>query len=191
MARSACEPDGGAAVVATNGHTVALDVDADRPRTLEELHASREEVFFESSRDLGVLLRQHLLSAHDQGDLGPERREHVHELDTCHTRSDDDQPPGQLGRRVRVACREDATPVHRRPIGHARTAAGRQDDQIGVQFEQTVRCLDHDVVWALQPRRAVHQPHALALEEVGDRMPQPLFDRVDPSPQRGRNRATP
>ncbi len=51
-----------------------------------------------------------------------ERAEHVRELDAGHTGSDDDEVVGDLGRRIRLAGREDALAVDRRPVGKARAA---------------------------------------------------------------------
>ena len=52
------------------------------------LHAALEEVVLEHGRDLGVLAGQHLLAAHDERHLRPERREHVDELDAGDARAD-------------------------------------------------------------------------------------------------------
>ena len=75
----------------------------------------REEVVLERRRDLGVLLRQHLLAADDQRDLAAERREHVHELDAGDARADHDEVLGELRRRVGVAGGEHALAVDRAP----------------------------------------------------------------------------
>ena len=68
----------------------------------------------------GSLVGQHLLAAHDQGDLAPERAEHVHELDAGDARADHDEVLGHLGRRVGVAGGEHPPAVG---LGEARGSA--------------------------------------------------------------------
>ena len=65
-----------------------ITLDRRRPGTLEQAHAAAQEVLLEHGCDLGILVRQHLLARHDERDLGAERREHVHELDAGHARTD-------------------------------------------------------------------------------------------------------
>ena len=77
---------GGAAVVAAHGDLVAVTVDADRPCVLVEVHAAPQGVGLEGGGHLGVLQGQHLLAAHDAGDLAPERRKHVRERTCARTR---------------------------------------------------------------------------------------------------------
>ncbi len=75
---------------------LVVDVDADGPGTLVEPDAATEEVVLERGGHLGILLRQHLLAAHDEGHLAAERREHVDELHTGDAGPDHDQVLGQL-----------------------------------------------------------------------------------------------
>ena len=87
---------GGPAVVAAHGDLGAVTVDADRPCALVEVHAAPQGVGLKGGGHLGVLLGQHLLAAHDEGDLTPERREHVHELDAGDPGADHDEVVGHL-----------------------------------------------------------------------------------------------
>lgn len=84
--RSDCENGMGgshcATIVATNNDALTFAFHRLRSRSLQKLHASAKEILFEDGSDLGVLSGQNLLTTDDQGDLGPERLEHVHELDT-------------------------------------------------------------------------------------------------------------
>ena len=102
-----------AAVVARDEHLVALAPDRDRARALQQLHAPPDELVLEHGRDFGVLGRQHLLARHDQRDLRAERAEHVRELDAGDAGTDHHEMLGDLGRRVRLAGREDALAVDR------------------------------------------------------------------------------
>ena len=109
-------------------------VDGLRPRALEQLDAAREELVLEHRGDLGVLHRQHLLARHDERHLRAERAEHVGELDAGDARADDAEVLGDLGRRVRLAGREDALAVDRRPVGDAGPRPGREHDEVGVEL---------------------------------------------------------
>ena len=60
---------GAAAVVAAHGDAAVVGaLDADGAGALEQLHAAAEELVLEGGGDLGVLGRQHLLAADDEGD---------------------------------------------------------------------------------------------------------------------------
>ena len=80
----------------THGDGTVLLVDADGPGALEEPDAAGDEVVLERGGDLGVLLREHLLAAHDEGDLAAERPEHVDELDAGDAGADHDEVLGHL-----------------------------------------------------------------------------------------------
>ena len=84
-----------APVVASDDHAVIALVDTDGPGPLQQVDATLGEVGFEHSRHLRVLLREDLLSAHDQGDLAPQGGEHVHELHAGDTGADDHQMVGE------------------------------------------------------------------------------------------------
>ena len=75
-------------VVAAHGDPVTRVVDAHGARALEEAHAAAEQLVLQRRRDLGILLGQHLLPGHDQGDVAPERAEHVDELHAGDTGAD-------------------------------------------------------------------------------------------------------
>ena len=87
MARTACEVRTITTVVAADDDCVVLVVafDGRCPRSFEQTDPTGEEVLLEHGGNLGVLGRQDLLARHDQGDLGAERGEHVHELDAGDT----------------------------------------------------------------------------------------------------------
>ena len=65
-------------------HSVVDPLDAGRPGTDEQLHASFEEVVFEHRRYLRVAVRKDLLATDDQGDIRAEALEDVDELDAGH-----------------------------------------------------------------------------------------------------------
>ena len=126
-----------AAVVARDEDLVAFAADRGRARALQQLHAAPEELVLEHGRDLGILGRQHLLARHDQRHLRAERAEHVRELDAGHARADHDEVLGDLGRRVRLARREDALAVDRAST-RARGAATRS--RAGSRRPRSPRC---------------------------------------------------
>src|SRR5207247_11466120 len=102
---------GQATVVAVDGYAVAVPVDADGPGPLQQDDTPPEEVVLQGGRHLRVFEGQNLLAADDQGDLGAERREHVHERDARDAGTDHDQVLGDLRRRVRLARGQDPRTV--------------------------------------------------------------------------------
>ncbi len=158
-----------AAVVAAHDHAVGRDVDGLGPRTLQQTHAARQEVVLEGRRHLGVLLRQHLLAADDEGDVAAERPEHVHELHAGDARPDDHEVRGQLGRGVGVAGGEHALAVDVRPVGDAGPAAGAEHDDVGFEQLGALGGLDLDLVGADQATGALDEADALAAEQAAHR----------------------
>ena len=136
------------AVVTAHDDGVALVVALDRhgPRPLEQAHAAGEEVRLEHGCDLRVLLRQHLLTRHDERHVGTERGEHVHELDAGHAGSDDRHAAWELLGRIAVAGREDAVTVGLAPVRDARPRAGGDEGDVEVDPFRTVDGVDLDGV---------------------------------------------
>ncbi len=141
----------GPTVVAGDEDLVVVATHRDRARALQQLDAPAQELVFQHRRNLGVLVGQHLLAGHDQRDLRPERAEHVRELHAGHTRSDHDEMVGDLGRRVRLAGRQDPFAVDRREVGDARPRPGRQQDRVGFELLGTVLGVGRDGVRAGEP----------------------------------------
>jgi hypothetical protein len=173
---------GGPAVVAAHRHgrrRVVGAVDADGAGPLVEAHPPPQELVLQGGGDLGVLGGQHLLPGDDQGDLAAERREHVDELDAGHAGADHHEVRRQLGRRVGVAGREHPLPVDLRPLRDARPRPGGDQHGVGFELLDAVGRLGHQLVGALEPGRAVQQPHALVGEEGGDLPLEPPGDLGD------------
>ena len=126
---------------------LVVALDRRRPRPLEQPDATGEEVRLEDRGNLGVLVRQDLLTRHDERDLGAERGEHVHELDAGDTRSDDRDAARELLGRVAVAGRQDPIPVGLAPLRDARAATRwRHESDVEVDQLDAVDGLDLDGV---------------------------------------------
>src|SRR5690606_6291333 len=134
--------------------------------------------------DLRVLLGQDLLAGDDQADLGPEAREHVHELDAGHPGAHHDEVLGQLLGRVGVAGREHPVPVGAGPLRDARAAARADEDRVGLEGQLAVLGAGDDGVRVDEAPGAVHQADALALEQVPVGALEPAHDARDAVPQR-------
>jgi hypothetical protein len=132
------------AVVAEHANLLAVDLDAGGPGAHEQLHALLEEAPLQHGGHLGVLAREHLLPADDEGDVGTERLEHVDELHTGDARADDHQVSGQLRRGVGMTGGEHPDAVDRRPVGDAGAAAGGQHDDVRFEGHEAVVGVDLD-----------------------------------------------
>ena len=113
-------------IVAADNNGVASfgTLDCLCPGTHHQFHATTHELLLKHGSDFGILAGQHLLPADDEGDLGPERREHVDELHAGDTGADNGNAVGKYLGRITVACREDAVTVRVAPLGDTRLRAG-------------------------------------------------------------------
>ena len=175
---------GDAAVVALDENLVAVPFEADGPGSLEQLDAAAEQLVLERGGNLGILLGQHLLAAHDQAHVGAHRAEHVHELDAGHARSDDDEMLRQLGRRIRLAGRQHPLAVGLAPRRDTGPAARADEDGVGVELGDPVVGLGHDLVRPFETACPAQYPHALAVEQLADVVVEPSFDEPDAAAQR-------
>ncbi len=155
------------AVVATHHHFVAVTVDGRGAGTLQQAHSPTQEVVFQNSGDLGVFHRQHLLTAHDQGHLGAEAGEHVHELDTCDARADHGDARREDARRVAVAGDEDALAIGLAPLGYAGAGAGGHEHGVGRDQPGAGLGGHLHFLWPHHPGRAADQLDPLALQQSG------------------------
>ncbi len=124
----------------------SFTVDGLGPGPLEQPNPPAQQLVLQGGGHLGILAGQHLLAADDQGHLGAERAEHVHELHPGHPRADHDQVLGHGGRRVGLPGGEDALPIGLGPVRNARPAAGRDEDGVGVELLDAVVGLGHHLV---------------------------------------------
>lgn len=130
----------------------------------------------EHRRDLGVLLGQHLLAAHDQRDLRSERREHVHELHAGDARAHHHEVLARKGRRHDESHARRSGPS--RGCGGGSRWTGRSCRPRPPRSRPGAG--DLDLVGPHEPARALHEAHALALQQPGHRRLQPLLDAHDP-----------
>ena len=120
-----------AAVAAHDFDRVAVTHDVHRTCAFQHGDTEITEGLLQHRSCFGVFVGQHLLTTDDQRDLGAQRGEHVHELDTGHPGAHHHKVFGQLCGRVSIAGGQDPLAVDGRPLGDARAAAGRQHDDIG------------------------------------------------------------
>ena len=146
---------------------------------LQQLHPALQEIFFEHCGHFGILTRKHLLAAHHQGDVGAERREHVHELHAGDTRAHDGDLVGEHLGRVAIAGGENAVVIGVAPLGNARAGAGADEHRVGLDDPNTVDSGDLDLMRAEEPCRTVHQVDTLAGEQLGGVVLQTLLDAGD------------
>ena len=109
----------------------------------------------------------------------------MRELDARDTGADHHEVLGDLGRRVRLARREDPLAVDARPLGHARTRAGGEKDRVGFDLLDALFGGRLDRVRAEQAAGAADETHALRLEQAGDALTQRLLHAGDARAQRG------
>ena len=170
-------------VVTAHDDALLGAVTGDRPGPLQQADPPPEEVLLQHRRNLGVLGREDLLAAHDEGHRAPQRGEHVHELDTGHPRPDDHQVLGQLGGRVGVAGAEDADAVPIGPGREAGPAPGAEQDGVRLEVAGSVVGLGHHLVGSDQGARATHQVDVLAAQDAHRGLLQALLERDDAAAQ--------
>ena len=170
----------------TTTSSVAVAVDGDRTRALQQLDAALEEVVLEHRRHLRVLGRQHLLARRRRGSPSTPNEENM-----CTNSTPVTPDPttvmlvGNSLRRVAVAGGEDAVAVGVAPVGDARPRAGRDERGVGADHLEPVdgrrsrRCAGRG-----EPRRAGDHAHALALQQLRGAGLQVRLDALDPRRQR-------
>ena len=152
------------AVVAVDRDPVAVAFDGLGTGALVEADAAAQEVGFEGGGHFGVLGREDLLAADQQGDVAAKRREHVDELHAGDAGADHDQVVGHLSGRVGVAGGEDALAVDGGPVGDAGPAAGAEHDDVGLDLLEAVGRFGHYLVGALERAGALDEADVLALQ---------------------------
>ncbi len=172
-----------AAVVTDDGDAVVAPFQARGPGALEQLDAPGQEVLLEGGRHLRVLLRQDLLAADDERDLGAHRGEEVDELDAGHAGADDRDVLGQDLGRVGLAGRQDPVAVGLGPVRDAGPAPGAEEHGVGRDGDLAVAGVGHDRVGAGQATRAPQDADLLAIQQFGDRGLEPVLDGREPLPQ--------
>ena len=171
-------------VITADDDLVTDPLDSCRPGTFEQPNTTPQEVLLERGGNLRILLRQHLLATHHQGDLGAHRLEHVHELHTGHTGPHHDHMLGHQPRRIRISGGQHAFAVDRRPLGNTGSTARRQHDHIGIETPlRSVRQRCDHPIRTIEAADAIDELDALTGEKTPDGALKARLDGTEPIPQ--------
>ena len=127
-----------------------------------------------------------MLATHDERHLRAECTEHVSELHARDTRTDHDEVVGHLGRRIRLARRQNALPIHSRPIWDTGSTACGDQNRVGFNcFLASIVGVRHTYrVGAEQPTMATNHSHVLTSKQIRYGISKSLLNRRKPFTQR-------
>ena len=152
-------------IVATDSDLVAVALDRHGARTLEQSHATPQEVVFKHGSNLRVLAGKHLLATHHKRHVCAKRREHVHELNTRNTRANHGHARWEHLGWVAIARGENTFTIGMAPVGDTRTRARSNKHGVGFKLLNAFGCGDFDHVRTDESSRTHNHPDTLTFEQ--------------------------
>ncbi len=104
----------------------------------------------------------------------------MRELHTGHTRANDHDVFGQLGRRVSLTGGEHSHAIGFGPVGNTRPAAGTHHELVEThRLDETLDGRRSEFVRTVEHARAADDPHGLTRQQLGDGALEMVFDFND------------